>query len=60
VKINELLIEFKNVRERAYARITIRSLRELALRKEKIDKYKLNADYIQEELLLEACTNQFG
>jgi len=51
LKTNDLLIEFKNVRERAYNRITIGSLRELALLKEKIDKYKRNADLAHQAIL---------
>ena len=50
-KANDLLAEFKIVRERAYTRITIGSLRELALLKEKIDKYKRNADLAHQAIL---------
>lgn len=51
LKTNQLLIEFENVRERAYARITLGSLRELALLKEKIDKYKRNADLAHQAIV---------
>ncbi len=51
LKTNDLLIQFKNVRERAYARITIGSLRELVLLKEKVDKYKRNADLAHQSIL---------
>ena len=44
LRANELLSEFKNVRERAYTRITVGSLRELALLKEKADQHKRNSD----------------
>ena len=43
-KTYELLSEFENVRERAYARINVASLRELVLLKERVDKHKRNAD----------------
>ncbi|CAF2588185.1 unnamed protein product [Rotaria sp. Silwood2] len=51
LKTNELLNEFQNVRERAYARITLVSLRELALLKEKVDKYKRNADLAHQAIV---------
>ncbi|UJR29418.1 hypothetical protein I4U23_010630 [Adineta vaga] len=51
LKGHELLIEFHNVRERAYSRITIGSLRELALLKEKVDKYKRNADLAHQAIV---------
>jgi len=50
-KGHDLLNEFKNVRERAYDRITIGSLRELALLKEKVDKYKRNADLAHQAIV---------
>ena len=50
-KTNELVIQFKNVRERAYNRITLTSLRELALLKEKVDKYKRNADLAHQSIV---------
>jgi magnesium transporter len=43
-KSDELRIEFDHVSERAYARITVTSLRELALLKEDVDKHKRNAE----------------
>ncbi|CAF1269580.1 unnamed protein product [Adineta ricciae] len=51
LKGQELLIQFQNVRERAYSRITIGSLRELALLKEKVDKYKRNADLAHQAIV---------
>jgi magnesium transporter len=51
LKSNELLIQFKNVRERAYSRITVGILRELILLKEKIDKYKRNAELAHQAIL---------
>ncbi|CAF1403774.1 unnamed protein product [Rotaria magnacalcarata] len=51
LKANELLNEFQNVRERAYDRITLGSLRELALLKEKVDKYKRNADLAHQAIV---------
>ena len=50
-KTNDLLNEFRNVRESAYQRITISSLRELALLKEKIDKYKRNAELAHQAII---------
>lgn len=50
-KTNELVNEFRNVRESAYQRITIASLRELALLKEKIDKYKRNAELAHQAII---------
>jgi magnesium transporter len=51
LKTNDLLNQFKNVRERAYARITVGSLRELVLLKEKVDKYKRNADLAHQSIV---------
>ncbi|CAF4627709.1 unnamed protein product [Rotaria sp. Silwood1] len=51
LKTNELLHEFQNVRERAYSRITVVRLRELALLKEKVDKYKRNAELAHQSIL---------
>lgn len=51
VKTNELLVQFKNVRERAYNRITLGSLRELALLKEKVDKYKRNSELAHQAII---------
>ncbi len=42
------IVEFQNVRERAYDRIPVGSLRELALLKERVNKYKRNADLAQD------------
>ena len=39
-----LLTEFENVRERAYSKINVASLRELVLLKERVDKHRRNAD----------------
>ena len=50
-KTTDLLNEFNNVRERAYTRITLGSLRELALLKEKIDKYKRNAELAHQAIV---------
>ncbi|CAF1009892.1 unnamed protein product [Rotaria sordida] len=51
LKINQLLNEFKNIREGAYTRITPEKLRELALLKEKIDKYKRNVELAHQSII---------
>ncbi|CAF1588502.1 unnamed protein product, partial [Didymodactylos carnosus] len=44
LKTQELLKEYEHVQESAYARITVVSLRQLALLKTKVDKHKRNGD----------------
>ncbi|CAF2108218.1 unnamed protein product [Rotaria magnacalcarata] len=51
LKTTGLLNEFRQIREQAYTRITLGSLRELALLKEKVDKYKRHADLSHEAIL---------
>lgn len=51
LKANQLLNEFQNVRERAYNHINVGILRELALLKEKVDKYKRNADLAHQAIV---------
>ncbi|CAF5161168.1 unnamed protein product, partial [Rotaria magnacalcarata] len=51
LKTTGLLNEFRQIREQAYTCITLGSLRELALLKEKVDKYKRHADLSHEAIL---------
>jgi magnesium transporter len=51
LKTNELLIQFKNLRERAHTRVTVGTLRELVLLKEKVDKYKRNSDLAHQAII---------
>ena len=44
LKTNDLATEFDTVRENAYGRITVASLRELALLKERVDRHQRNGD----------------
>ena len=50
-KSQNLLKEFENVRELTYQRITISTLRDLALLKERVDQHRRNADLAHKAIL---------